>query len=41
MYDSTNSTPSDDLILDFPISVYKGQNLFVGMNMAGAETSGL
>uniref|UniRef100_A0A914Z8X5 SSD domain-containing protein n=1 Tax=Panagrolaimus superbus TaxID=310955 RepID=A0A914Z8X5_9BILA len=39
MYNSVNNTPSNDLILDFPMSTYKGQNLFVGMNLAGAETT--
>uniref|UniRef100_A0AC35GN75 SSD domain-containing protein n=1 Tax=Panagrolaimus sp. PS1159 TaxID=55785 RepID=A0AC35GN75_9BILA len=39
MYNSVNKTPSNDLILDFPMSTYKGQNIFIGMNLAGAQTS--
>uniref|UniRef100_A0A7E4W4C6 SSD domain-containing protein n=1 Tax=Panagrellus redivivus TaxID=6233 RepID=A0A7E4W4C6_PANRE len=37
MYDS--GKPSEDLTLNYPMSVYRGQNLFVAMNMIGAETS--
>lgn len=39
MYGNPNHT-NDDLLLDYPMSKYRGQDIFVGMNMIGAQLSG-